>query len=65
MKRKTISLKFKSDTRSQAEVTHLFDALLGRPFSPTCSVCGGITVDNGPLNGQCTCKSPKQEAKTT
>lgn len=52
---KSITLKFKSDTRSQASVTHLFDALLGRPPSPTCAKCGGITVDEGPSNGRCQC----------
>ena len=52
---KGITIKFKSDTRSQASVTHLFDALLGRPPSPTCAKCGGITVDEGPSNGRCKC----------
>jgi len=52
---KSITLKFKSDTRSQASVTHLFDALLGRPPSPTCAKCGGITVNEGPSNGRCKC----------
>lgn len=52
---KGITIKFKSDTRSQASVTHLFDAMLGRPQSPTCETCGGITVDKGPSNGRCKC----------
>ena len=52
---KGITIKFKSDTRSQASVTHLFDALLGRSPSPTCAKCGGITVDKGPSNGRCKC----------
>jgi hypothetical protein len=45
------------------EVGHLFDALLGRPPSPTCAVCGGITVDEGPSNGRCNC--PKADSPNT
>jgi len=52
---KTIKIKFSGDRRSQASVTHLFDALLGRPKSPTCAKCGGVTVDEGPSAGRCNC----------
>jgi hypothetical protein len=53
---KSIHIKFKvGNRRSQASATHLIDALLGRPPSPTCDVCGGITVETGPSNGRCKC----------
>ena len=53
---KSITIKFKSDRRSQASVAHLFDALMGREPSPTCVVCGGVTNGNGPSAGRCDCK---------
>lgn len=57
---KNMTIKFGSDRRSQAAATHLFDALLGRPPSPTCARCGGITVDEGPLNGRCNCRNTER-----
>lgn len=56
---KGITIKFKGDRRSQASVTHLFDALLGKPLSPTCVKCGGITVDEGPRAGRCSCAATR------
>lgn len=52
---KSINLKFNSDRRSQASAQHLFDALLGKPPSPTCAKCGGLTGEGGPLAGRCGC----------
>jgi len=53
---KSITIKFKSDRRSQAGVSHLFAALLGKEPPPTCETCGGITVEEGPSAGRCKCQ---------
>ena len=62
MKSKSITFTFTpNNTRSQASVTHLLDALLGKPPSPTCPRCGGITTDAGPKNGRCKCENDDKD----
>ena len=58
---KGITIKFKGDRRSQASVSHLFDALLGREPTPTCPKCGGVTTETGPSAGWCNCEKPKDK----
>ncbi len=56
----SIEIKFKSNTRDQAKVVHLFDALLGREPARACERCGGIVPESQKdrrvhKNARCTC----------
>jgi hypothetical protein len=56
----TIEVDFDSNTRDQAGVVHLFDALLGRKPARTCEICGGIVPEDQEgrgvqKNARCTC----------
>ena len=52
----TIKFKFGKDRRSQAGVSRLFAALLGKESPPTCNKCGGVMTNDGPSSGRCECK---------
>lgn len=61
---KGFTIKFKRGIRSQVSATHLLEALSGKPQSPTCQVCGGVTTDNGPAAARCTCNHIPDKATT-
>jgi hypothetical protein len=59
----SINFKFGSDRRGQASAQHLFDALLGKPPTPTCETCGGVVPEPGAENtlssALCNCEPPR------
>ena len=58
----SVNIKVPSTVRAQANMWNVLNAMAGNGELPTCDDCGGITVEEGPTKGRCTCNAKPEPA---